>query len=174
MFKELSPYKIVFKDDTYIRFGNGSIDNYAVIYVKNRKSNFYKDRCYFKKIKKLANKYGVEKVWVDFEKIADVVKYRIDVKDIALIEKISMSYDKSFKVFKLFCYLYMTMIAEECKANAILGKDIKRLGIYNILFDNMSILKVTTYMKGVDYKTLRKEMIEKGLINVKVVGGCNE
>ena len=57
----------------------------------------------------------------------------------------------------------MTMLAECKKENAILKKRIKKLGVYNLLFDKYSIDYVTTYMRNQTWRDLDKLMKERGV-----------
>ena len=66
------------------------------------------------------------------------------------IRNIAETYNKKdfLVVAKLFCILYVTMLAEQNNAHAILGKRIKRLGVYQILKQNMPIIKAVNFSKG--------------------------
>ena len=44
--------------------------------------------------------------------------------------------------------IYLGMVAEENKAGAVLKKRIKRLGMYQILFDNMSAYEAANFSRG--------------------------
>ena len=58
---------------------------------------------------------------------------------------------------------YMTMLAECKKENSILKKRIKKLGVYNILFDEYSIDYIIKYMKGKNWRYLDNLMKERGI-----------
>ena len=57
----------------------------------------------------------------------------------------------------------MTMLAEENMPGKILGKKIKRLGVYNILYDKYPIPYVCSYMDGMRWWQLRDLMMERGI-----------
>ena len=59
--------------------------------------------------------------------------------------------------------MYMTMLAEEKKENAILGKKIKRLGAYNLLYDEYPIDYIVKYMRNMRWYKLKELMIERGI-----------
>jgi 3-deoxy-D-manno-octulosonate 8-phosphate phosphatase KdsC-like HAD superfamily phosphatase len=58
--------------------------------------------------------------------------------------------------------IYAGMIAEENKENAILKKRIKRLGVHQVLIDNISPEKAAVFSKGKKWKELDEIMRMKG------------
>lgn len=146
-----------------IYFGQGNFDKYCVFV--NCPSHFKyapTDDVYFKWLLKLSKQYGVDIVWDDFNRIYNIVGDDIE-EDLAL--KTITMIDKHYNEDTIMWWLvfYMTMIAEQKKENAILKKRIKRLGVYNILFDHYDIDYVITYMKGTNWRTLAKMMKERGI-----------
>ena len=58
--------------------------------------------------------------------------------------------------------LYAGMIAEENKKNAILKKRIKRLGMYQVLIEQMPPEQAAVFSKGKKWKELDQLMATKG------------
>jgi hypothetical protein len=54
------------------------------------------------------------------------------------------------------------MIAEENKENAILGKRIKRLGMHQVLIENMKPEEAAVFSKGKKWKELHRLMKKRG------------
>ena len=120
------------------------------------------DKEYFKQLKILSDKYGRDKVYNDFLKVYNIVDENFDNKlGLSIAQEIDSTYEEN--TIPLWIILYMTMIAEERKENAILKKRIKHLGVYNVLIDECDIDDVVTYMKNVDWKILDKYMKERGI-----------
>ncbi|MDE6750863.1 MAG: hypothetical protein K2K21_17630 [Lachnospiraceae bacterium] len=61
-----------------------------------------------------------------------------------------MSYDEEdrldFNVW--YSVIYLGMVAEEKRKHAVLKKRIKRLGMYQILFEKMSAVEAATFSTG--------------------------
>jgi hypothetical protein len=61
-----------------------------------------------------------------------------------------------------FNVLYAGMVAEENKEHALLKKRIKRLGMHQVLLENMEPEKAALFSKGKKWTELDKLMKEKG------------
>lgn len=62
---------------------------------------------------------------------------------------ISTYYQKDALEFDIwFSVIYLGMVAEEKKQNAVLKKRIKRLGMYQILFEKLSAEDAAFFSKG--------------------------
>ena len=130
----------VFSDGSSLYFGRGKFDNWCVFFspAKIHIDRIPLDREYFSDIKQLGEKYGNERVYKDFVSLYDKTNYFIEQSVLNSISEIAGRYDKEdlLRVEKLFSILYLTMIAEENKEHAPLGKRIKRLGVYRVLMEN--------------------------------------
>ena len=62
----------------------------------------------------------------------------------------------------IYSILYMGMIAEENKENTILGKRIKRLGMYQTLIENVPAEISANYSRGMKWHELDKECNKRG------------
>ena len=150
---------------TCVYFDKGKFDDYCV-YINSTVRAYHRhaptDDEYFKWLLRLSKQYGTAQVWDDFMQVyrlADKEIYR--KKCINLVQKINMHYNED--TLLLWIILYMTMVAECLKDNAILQKRIKALGVYNILFDGYDIKHVITYMRGKNWRELDKLMKERGI-----------
>ena len=154
--------KIRLNKNTRIWFGRGKFDDWCVYTKENGNIYCYTDVDYFNVIKKLSDKYGKQIVYEDFKDIYFDVNKQFNIyKMTTKCKSIAKHYSED--TLKWWIVLYMTMVAEENKENKILGKRIKHLGIYNILFDEYSVEYVTTYMNGKKWYELDKLMKERGI-----------
>ena len=150
--------------NTCIYFDRGAFDKYCV-YINKCNGSFRhapKDEEYFDWIRILAQRYGVWQVWNDFCCIYNIVDTGESEDDVfALIISIDMHYNDDTILWWLI--FYMTMLAECKKEHTILKKSIKKLGVYNILFDGYTVEYTVEYMKGMRWQDLKKIMIERGI-----------
>lgn len=150
--------------DTCVYFDRGKFDKYCVyINTCSRFKYAPKDEEYFKWIHALSKQYGTYQVWKDFCSLYQIVDTGESDKDVlTLIKSIDMHYNDDTILWWLI--FYMTMLAECKKENTILKKRIKKLGVYNILFDMYEIDYVVQYMKGMKWQELDELMIERGIL----------
>ena len=122
-----------FEDGTILEMGRGRFDDYCV-YLKRFKSR----------------KYSSEKIYNDYVTIYEKTTSKIDYDVLEEIEEISMSYDEEDRLDFCIWYsvIYLGMVAEENKAYAVLKKRIKRLGMYQILFEKMLATEAATFSIG--------------------------
>ena len=71
-------------------------------------------------------------------------------------------YHQSISVDKLFTTIYMTMISEENYPNTKLGKRIKRLGIYEMLYSQRTVYDAANFMRGMSWKEIERLCEERG------------
>lgn len=123
------------------------------------------DKDYFTSLECLKNEYGRDLVYSSFSTIYTGVCGDWTRKDrercYLLCEKTSKDYNKP--TLLLWITLYMTMLAEEKKENTILGKKIKRLGVYNLLYDEYPVDYIVKYMRNMRWYKLKELMIERGI-----------
>lgn len=148
-----------FKDNSYLMFDKGKIDDWCV-YVVNSNGERYapKDIDYLNDLRILSNKYGYNKVYTDFVVIYELTTKIVVQSTLDTIEKISSSYnlEDTLHVNKLFTILYMTMISEENYPNTRLGRKIKRLAIYEILVNNNDVYYSANFMKGMNWRKINE------------------
>lgn len=148
-------------------FGKGSFDDWKV-YCRRPNGTiwFALDMEYLHWIRTLPSYRGVtkESVYDDFVRLYDIVREDYDENEaIELIRELDKHYPMQTQHW--WAIFYMTMVAEMMKENAILKKRIKRLGVYNVLFDGKKYSPKYTanYMKGMDFNVLDELMIERGI-----------
>lgn len=130
-----------------IKFGRGNFDDWAVIVDYPNVPKMPKDIWYFAKLSIYKTKLG-SRVYDDFVQLYEKVTAEIDSNVFDWIQEITADYPNPEEAELVFGILYMTMIAEENKAGAILKKRIKRLGVHQLLIDKMPLSIVVDYSKG--------------------------
>jgi hypothetical protein len=151
-------------DGSYIEFDTGKFDNWCV-YLKRQNQIKYapKDVEYFSILKKLALKYGNQKIYTDFVRIYEATTKNIDNKVVELINEIASDYGQDKNEMDIWLtVLYAGMVAEENKEFAILKKRIKRLGVYQVLIENLSPEYAANFSRGKKWDELDKICRERG------------
>ena len=154
-----------YEDGSSLGYDTGKFDKWCVYYINNKGFRTApRDRDYFKDLYGFSKKYGKDRIYSDFVKIYDKTNYDVEQETLTYIEEIAKDYEQQdvLMVDKMYTTLYLAMISEERKANAVLGKRIKRLGIYTLLIENKSIEESTTFMTGKNCKILDKICLERG------------
>lgn len=148
-----------------IYYYRGRIDNWCVYVLKSKNKGLRwtpKDKEYFRWLQVQGKKYGNDKVYEDFLKLYDVIDKDTSFEEVVNITReINKGYPKKFHYW--WVILALTLIAEENKKFAPLGKKVKLLGVYNILKEGYSVAKTTQYMKGMKWYELEDLLIERGL-----------
>lgn len=123
-----------------IFFGRGSFDDYCA-YV----AGFYngqwvcampRDSYYFSLVRSFAEKYGNRYVYDDIKHIYEITGNTIEQSVLAEIYKLSRYYENGDLWYDMMLHIYYGMVAEENKANAVVGKAMKMDGLYDLLIEN--------------------------------------
>jgi hypothetical protein len=146
-----------------IKFDKGKFDNfcvYIITHANNKIDNKYapKDNEYFKDLVNLKKIYGIE-IYNLFIKIYDNTFKKLNFN---VANSIINYCDKFFIADKILCkktflILYYSMVAEENKINTKLGKKIKRLGIHQILIEDINPNVAANFSKGMNWKKIETE-----------------
>ena len=152
-----------FSDGSFLEYDKGKIDNWCV-YMTNsdgvRRPPL--DRDYFGELKALADEYGAERVYGDFVNIYDLTTKDTEDDVLIHITKIAETYGNSLEVDKLFTTFYMALTSEENYPNTKLGRRIKRLAAYEILFSGRDVDDAVTFMKKMSWKNIDALCRERG------------
>lgn len=146
-----------------IFYDKGSFDTWCVYIRKGNRSYAPKDTEYFKRLQQLAKKHTAPKLYDDFVRIYEQTNTEITTRTLDLIENLSKNYsDDATEIRLWFTVMYAGMVAEENKAHKILGKRIKRLGVYQVLMLKRSAEHAANYGRGRNWKYLNELMQEYG------------
>jgi hypothetical protein len=153
-----------FSNGGFIEFDSGCFDDWCVFVTLPGKERFAPtDVHYFTRLKLLGEKFGPQKIYDDFVVIYNRTSKNVDSKVFELIAVLSRFYNSDGVEMELWMnVIYAGMIAEENKENAILKKRIKRLGVHQVLIDNISPEKAAVFSKGKKWKELDEIMRMKG------------
>ena len=153
-----------FSDGSYLEYDRGSFDDWCVYMVEpdgSRKPPL--DRDYFFDIKELSKTYTEDALYSAYVFVYNHTGKIIDEQGLDAAEKASMNFSgDQLKIHKFFTILYMAMIAEENKRFTRLGKRIKRLGIYKLLFEGASVYEAANFMRGMGWKEIDALCTERG------------
>lgn len=150
-----------FRDGSVLEFRDGKFDEWCV-YMNDRPPI---DTDYFKVIYSVALRYGKDQVYADFVSLYDLVKKERIITDNghALIEAIAVKYGHhELSVDQLFTIFYATMVAEEQKAGTMLGCKIKRLGVHQVIIEDMPAHDAAQFSKGMTWRTISRECALRG------------
>ena len=153
------------RNDRKVVFDSGTFDNWCVYVLEADGSrNAPRDNTYFTELHSVAQKYLNDKVYADFVEIYNLTTSAIETNVLSLIDKIVETYNDEDKIIieQWFSVIYGGMIAEENKKNAVLKKRIKRLGMYQVLIQNMTPNDAANYSRGKKITELSPLMISYG------------
>ncbi len=139
-----------YPDGTKIEQGPGRFDDYCVYVTEsNGIKKAPRDRDYFNFFTEMSKKYTNTKIYQDFVKIYNKTNSEIEKEVLEEIDVISSSYEEDEREFNIwYTVIYLGMVAEELKANAILKKKVKRLGMYQILMEGMKADDAASFSKS--------------------------
>ena len=116
-----------YEDGSYLAFDTGNFDDYRVTFYHNGSQHSPKDTWFFDKL--VAIKRKPHTVWLVVQQIAKQINKTTEFQNIVFPDRI-----ESQEAKKVFDFMAAAMIAEERKKGTVLGKRVKLLGIYQILF----------------------------------------
>lgn len=153
-----------FSDGSYLEYDRGSFDDWCVYMIEpdgSRRPPL--DRDYFSDIKELSVKYGRDALYEAYVFVYENTSKEVNDSGLASAEEASTRFDdEKLKVHKIFTILYMAMIAEENKKFTKLGKRIKRLGIYKLLYENATVYEAANFMRGMGWREIDALCTERG------------
>lgn len=153
-----------YADGSRLEFGRGKFDDWCVFFTRPGEEPVAPlDRDYFADLRQLASRQGNLKLYDDFGQIFACVGKKVDPAVIAMIRRLAPSYRRDAgEAERLLTILYAGMIAEENKANAKLGKRIKRLGVHQVLVEGLPPEVAADFSKGRPWQELDVECQRRG------------
>lgn len=153
-----------FSDGSYLEYDRGSFDDWCVYMVEpNGSRRPPLDRDYFSDIKELSNKYGRDALYQAYVFVYENTGKEVCDSGLEAAEKASESFvEEQLWLHKILTILYMAMIAEENKRFTKLGKRIKRLGIYKLLYEDASVYEAANFMRGMGWREIDALCRERG------------
>lgn len=153
-----------FSDGSYLEYDRGSFDDWCVYMVEpNGSRRAPLDRDYFSDIKELSNRYGRDALYQAYVFVYENTGKEVCDSGLEAAEKASESFvEEQLWLHKILTILYMAMIAEENKRFTKLGKRIKRLGIYKLLYEDASVYEAANFMRGMGWREIDALCRERG------------
>ena len=147
-----------------VEFDSGSFDDWCVYLTRPQQLRYApRDTEYFSKLKFFGNAHTPKKIYNDFVTFYILTDRNIDVNILNLITRLTDDYGTDAEEMDIwFSIIYAGMIAEENKANAILKKRIKRLGMHQVLIEGLDPNLAANFSKGKKWKELDALMRERG------------
>jgi hypothetical protein len=114
------------------------------------------DRTYFNDLYEISPKYPPGKVYNDFVAIYNGTTKEVDNRVLSQIDGIVETYDDEDKIIveQWLTAIYAGMVAEENKADMVLKKRIKRLGMHQVLVLHMPAGDAASFSKGKPWREL--------------------
>jgi len=152
-----------FSDGSSIGFGRGKIDNYCV-YIKDSEGvRAPLDTEYFQFIHDLASNYSTVTAYSAFKQLYAIAEKEIHPNAVDIIDEAASRFPKLlFKSQLYFSVLYLAMVAEQNYPNTKLGKRLKRLGIYQFLFEGMAVVEAANWSRGKPWREISNECENRG------------
>lgn len=160
----MSIKKITFSDGSYLEYGEGKFDNWCVFLSRPNIPRYApKDKEYFERLTRYAQKYDSQKVYNDFIEIYKKTTKEPSDKIFDRIKTIAQTYKTDATNVAIdFSIIYMGMVSEENKKNTKLGKRIKRLGVHQLLMEDLDYNEAANFSKGKNWKELDELCTSKG------------
>lgn len=154
----------VFSDGSILEYGRGRFDDWCVYLTRPNGIRYApRDVQYFSRFKALAQTFGAQKIYNDFVQIYNRTTSELDDNILIFISELSQKYGHDCLEMDIWLTTtYAGMVAEERKANAILKKRIKRLGMHQLLLENMSPKEAANFSWGKKVSILSPECSRRG------------
>jgi len=154
----------LFTDKSILEYDLGTFDNWCVYLTRpNLMRHAPRDIQYFSRFQQLAQQYTNQKIYNDFVEVYNRTTSLLDTQVINFITEITADYgNDSIEMDILFTIVYAGMVAEENKANTILKKRIKRLGMHQTLIEKMTADNAANFSRGKKWRELDAICKQKG------------
>jgi hypothetical protein len=147
----------IFADGARLRFGRGSFDQWCVYLFDPGRRRWVapRDTEYFGRLFELSKKHGAASFYRDFVQVYEFTTAAVEKHQLERIRLLSNKYGSdSLEIQKWLTVIYAGMVAEENKANAVLKKRVKRLGMHQVLVQGMPADVAANFSKGKSWQYL--------------------
>lgn len=148
-----------------IEFDKGNFDEWCIYLTKNGNKRYPPlDTEYFGRLQELGKLHSPQKIYNDFIKFYSLTDKTINPDILKQIDILAEIYAEDTEEINIwFTVVYAGMIAEENKAHTVLKKRIKRLGMHQVLIENLTPEYAANFSKGKKWKELDEIMKGKGI-----------
>jgi hypothetical protein len=152
-----------FQDTSFLEFDRGEFDDWCVYLVRGGNRSTPRDSDYFSMLKKFSAVYTAQRLYTDFVSVYDQTSSEIDPFVLEWITSIASGYQAdALEIEILFVTLYAGMIAEENRAGTKLGKRVKRLGMHQVLIENIAPMKAAFFSRDKKWQEIDRECQQRG------------
>ncbi|MEN9215445.1 MAG: hypothetical protein Q6J44_07795 [Gloeomargarita sp. DG02_4_bins_56] len=152
-----------FADGSHLEYDHGKFDAWCIYLVDSGGRRAPRDSEYFARLHQLGTLYGHNRLYNDFIQIYEVTDGVLNPLVLRSIALLAATYGAhALEMQKLLTILYAGMVAEENKDKAILKKRIKRLGIHQVLMENLSPEVAAHFSRGKRWQELHQECLARG------------
>ncbi|MBR5956747.1 MAG: hypothetical protein IKZ99_00095 [Salinivirgaceae bacterium] len=153
-----------FADGSYLEYDTGQFDNWCVYLTRPGNARYApRDYQYFARLVEYGKKYGNNLIYNDFVQIYEKTTKTLDSNMFSEIVSLCTKFGADQIGIAIdFSIIYMGMIAEENKEHSILGKRIKRLGVYQVLIENYLPNIAANFSRGKKWRELAVICKERG------------
>jgi hypothetical protein len=147
-----------------VEFDTGKFDDWCVYLSKPGLHRYAPtDIEYFSLLNHQSKTHGAARIYNDFISYYELTGRETNSIVLEKITSISIEYGPDAEEMDTwFTVIYAGMIAEENKANAILKKIIKRLGMHQLLLENFTPEEAAIFSKNKKWQELDTIMKQKG------------
>lgn len=146
-----------FSDGSRIEFDRGKFDEWCVYLARPGQARYApRDVEYFSTLKQLHERHP--RIHDDFVDVFVRTSRTINAGVLEFISDVALHYpnDLRTEVEVLLTTLYAAMISEENRANAPLGKRIKRLGVHQVIVGEMPPAQAAGFSRGKPWRELEE------------------
>lgn len=151
-------------DGSIIEYDQGKFDDWCVYLTRPNQLRFApRDDQYFQFFQLLAAQYGSQQVYDDFVIIYSLTSKVILPNVLSTITQLASKYGTQRNDVELwYKIVYAGMVAEENKQYSKLGKRIKRLGMHQVIVQNIAPNVAANFSKGQPWRDLDLIMQQLG------------
>ncbi|MCZ4221772.1 DUF7004 family protein [Pedobacter rhodius] len=150
-------------NNVFIEFDKGKFDEWCVYLTRNTSKRYApSDTEYFRRLQELGKLHSPQKIYNDFIKFYNPTDKTMNQAILETIDSLAESYAEDAEEINIwFTVIYAGMVAEENKEHAVLKKRIKRLGMHQVLIENVKPEYAANFSKGKKWMELDTVMKEK-------------
>ena len=153
-----------FSNGSRLEFDQGGFDAWCVYFVRPDGSRTApKDIDYFRQLQQLGDHWGRERLYADFVRIYDLTTAILDTRVLDLISVLSAAYGRdALRLEILLTTVYAGMLAEENKRHAVLKKRVKRLGMHQVLMEDITPEVAATFSRKRRAADIGRDCLTRG------------
>lgn len=154
----------VFSDGSYLKYNRENAEDRCIYLSRPDGTQYapgYDEN--LEQLTKYTSKYGKDIIYNDFVSVYNMTSKQIIPSTLEYIKQLTLKYrEDALEIAILFTILYLDMVAEESKEQSKLGKRMKRLGVYQTIYDNIAPEETLRYATEESWQEIDKICKDKG------------